>query len=255
MTTVDIRPFTLNVPESELEDLRERLRRTRWPANAPGAPWTYGTDFAYLKGLVAYWLDGYDWRAQEARLNALPQFVAPVDGRDVHFAYVRGNGPNPLPLLISHGWPGSFVEMLDVIGPLADPGAHGGDPADAFDVVVPSLPGYGFSAPPEGNHTGIPNAHRTLVFIGAPTGEHQLELVHYIDPPSPDGERPERNQLGAAHVCFNVEDLPALYAKLTALGVRFVTPPKMQTRPDGRQSGICYAQDPEGNWLEFIQPA
>jgi catechol 2,3-dioxygenase-like lactoylglutathione lyase family enzyme len=109
-------------------------------------------------------------------------------------------------------------------------------------------------APPEGNHTGIPNAHRTLVFIGAPTGEHQLELVHYIDPPSPDGARADRNQLGAAHVCFNVEDLPGLYERLAAQGVRFVTPPKMQTHPDGRRTGICYAQDPEGNWLEFIQP-
>jgi pimeloyl-ACP methyl ester carboxylesterase len=147
MTAIGIRPFKLDVPESELDDLRERLRRTRWPAAAPGDPWIYGTDLAYLKELVAYWLDGYNWRAWEARLNELPQFIAPVDGRDVHFVHVRGKGPNPLPLLISHGWPGSFVEMLDVIGPLADPAAHGGDPADAFDVVVPSLPGYGFSAP------------------------------------------------------------------------------------------------------------
>jgi len=147
MSTSTVRPFRLDVPENVLDDLRERLRRTRWPAEAPGAAWQYGTDLSYMKELVAYWLDGYDWRAQEARLNALPQFIANVDGLDVHFVHVKGQGPRRLPLLISHGWPGSFVEMLDVVGPLTDPAAHGGDPADAFDVVVPSLPGYGFSAP------------------------------------------------------------------------------------------------------------
>jgi pimeloyl-ACP methyl ester carboxylesterase len=142
-----IRPFTLTVPQSVLDDLHERLRRTRWPGEITASGWTYGSDLAYMKDLVAYWLDGYDWRRHEAALNRLPQFVAPVDGLDIHFVHVRGVGPNPLPLLISHGWPGSFSEMAAVIRPLADPAAHGGDPADAFDVVVPSLPGYGFSAP------------------------------------------------------------------------------------------------------------
>jgi pimeloyl-ACP methyl ester carboxylesterase len=148
MTTVAVRPFTIEVPESVLEDLRERLQRTRWPGEIAGGGWTYGTNLDYMRELVRYWLDDYDWRAQEAALNRLPQFIATVDGLEIHFVHVRGAGPSPLPLIISHGWPGSFAEMVEVIGPLADPAAHGGDPADAFDVVVPSLPGYGFSQHP-----------------------------------------------------------------------------------------------------------
>lgn len=143
-----LRPFTLSVPQDVLDDLKERLRRTRFPDEIPGSGWTYGTNLAYLRELVGYWLNQYDWRAAEAQLNAWPQFTASVGGLDLHFAYIRGSGPNPAPLLISHGWPGSFFEMLDVIGPLTNPAAHGGDPADAFDLVVPSLPGYGFSAHP-----------------------------------------------------------------------------------------------------------
>jgi epoxide hydrolase len=145
-TQAAVRPFTIEVSDAELEDLRERLRRTRWPGEIKDSGWTYGTNLEYMRELVRHWLDDYDWRAQEAALNRLPQFVATVDGIEIHFVHVRGVGPNPLPLIISHGWPGSFYEMMDVIGPLADPAAHGGDPADAFDVVVPSLPGYGFSA-------------------------------------------------------------------------------------------------------------
>jgi microsomal epoxide hydrolase len=144
-TETAVRPFKIDVAESVLEDLRERLRRTRWPGEIGGSGWTYGTNLDYLKDLVRYWLDEYDWRAQEAALNRLPQFTATVDGLEIHFVHVRGTGPDPLPLIISHGWPGSFAEMVEVIGPLADPAAHGGDAVDAFDVVVPSLPGYGFS--------------------------------------------------------------------------------------------------------------
>lgn len=142
-----VTPFRIEVPDEVLADLEDRLRRTRWPDQVPGSGWDYGTDMAYLKELVAYWLDGFDWRAQEAKLNAFPQFKTQVDGVDIHFVHVKGKGANPKPLLISHGWPGSFYEMHKVIGPLSDPAAHGGDPADAFDVVVPSLPGYGFSGP------------------------------------------------------------------------------------------------------------
>ena len=145
MTTVAVRPFTIDVPESVLDDLRERLRRTRWPGEIEDSGWTYGTNLAYMRELVRYWLEDYDWRKHEAALNRLPQFVATVDGLEIHFVHVKGKGPNPLPLIISHGWPGSFYEMAEVIGPLADPAAYGGDSADAFDVVVPSLPGYGFS--------------------------------------------------------------------------------------------------------------
>ncbi|MHB8574938.1 MAG: epoxide hydrolase family protein [Dehalococcoidia bacterium] len=148
MTTAEaVRSFQINVPDAVLEDLHERLRRTRFPGEAPGGGWTYGTNLAYMKELVAYWLESYDWRAAEAELNLMPQFMARVNGLDLHFVHIRGTGPAPLPLLISHGWPGSFYEMAGIVGPLTNPAAHGGDPADAFDVVVPSLPGYGFSEP------------------------------------------------------------------------------------------------------------
>ncbi len=141
-------PFRIAVPEADLADLRARLARTRWPDDVNDAAWSYGTELRFLKDLAAYWRDGFDWRAVEARLNALPQFMLEIDGLAVHFVHARGKGPAPLPLLISHGWPGSFVEMERIIPLLTDPGAHGGDPADAFDVVVPSLPGFGFSGRP-----------------------------------------------------------------------------------------------------------
>src|SRR6478735_913828 len=140
------RPFAIDVPEAVLDDLRARLAATRWPEPIPGAGWDYGVDVAYLRELCDYWREGYDWRAREARLNAIPGFVCEVDGVDLHFWHVRGNGPAPTPLLLVHGWPGSMVEFLELIGPLTDPAAHGGDPDDAFDVVVPALPGSGSQA-------------------------------------------------------------------------------------------------------------
>jgi pimeloyl-ACP methyl ester carboxylesterase len=141
-------PFRLRVDQGAIDDLRARLALTRFPDQAPGEPWAYGTDVAYLKRLVAYWRDGFDWRVQEARLNAFPQFKAPVHGIDVHFLHVQGRGPKPLPLLLSHGWPGSVFEFIDLIPRLTDPARFGGDPADAFTVVAPSLPGYGLSFAP-----------------------------------------------------------------------------------------------------------
>ena len=143
-----IRPYTIRVSQDDLDDVLRRLARTRWP-RAIVHDWSDGADLDYLRELVAYWSEGFDWRAQEARLNAFPQFVVSLSGRDVHFLHVRGNGPAPLPLIISHGWPGSFIEMLEIIPRLTDPRRFGGDPDDAFDVVVPSLPGYGFSAQPD----------------------------------------------------------------------------------------------------------
>ena len=141
-------PFTLHVPDEAIADLRERLARTRFPDPAPGEPWAYGTDVGYLRGLVDYWRDGFDWRAEEARLNAFPQYKVPLHGIDLHFLHVPGQGPDPLPLLLSHGWPGSVLEFLDLIPRLTDPARFGGDPADAFTVVAPSLPGYGLSFAP-----------------------------------------------------------------------------------------------------------
>ncbi len=143
-----LQPFRIDLPDSVLEDLKTRLARTRWPDEIPGAGWDYGSNLGYIKELVEYWRTSYDWRAQERMLNSFAQFTTQIDGLGVHFVHEKGQGPDPLPLIILHGWPGSFWEMYKVIGPLADPASHGGDAADAFDVIVPSLPGYGFSDRP-----------------------------------------------------------------------------------------------------------
>ncbi|HLL33847.1 MAG TPA: epoxide hydrolase [Streptomyces sp.] len=142
-----IRPFRLAVPDAELADLHDRLDRTRWPDQLPGVGWSYGVPADYLRELVRHWRHDYDWRAAEARLNEWPQFTTTIDGANVHFAHIRSPEPDATPLILTHGWPGSIVEFLDVVGPLTDPAAHGGDPADAFHVVVPSLPGFGLSGP------------------------------------------------------------------------------------------------------------
>jgi epoxide hydrolase len=135
--------FRIDVPEADLVDLRERLARTRWPTASPAPDWVQGIPLDYLQELVAYWAGPYDWRAAEARLNSYPQFLTEIDGQPVHFLHVRSAHAGALPVVLSHGWPGSVVEFLDVIGPLVDPP----DPADAFSLVIPSLPGYGFSGP------------------------------------------------------------------------------------------------------------
>jgi microsomal epoxide hydrolase len=142
-----IEPFRIDVPDTVLEDLRARLARTRLPNQVDGVGWDQGTELGYLQDLLAYWRDEFDWRAQEARLNAFDQYVTELEGQRIHFVHQRSPEPDAMPLLISHGWPGSVVEFLDVIGPLTDPRAHGGDPADAFHVVAPSLPGFAFSGP------------------------------------------------------------------------------------------------------------
>jgi len=142
-----VEPFEIAVPDEEISDLQSRLRATRWPAEAPVGDWRYGTDLAYLQDLCAYWADGYDWRMHEARLNQFDQFTTEIDGQHLHFVHARSAEPEARPLIISHGWPGSIVEFLHVIDPLRDPVAHGGAPEDAFHVVAPSLPGYGWSGP------------------------------------------------------------------------------------------------------------
>jgi pimeloyl-ACP methyl ester carboxylesterase len=141
-------PFSLSVAESDLADLKARLALTRFPDQAPDGPWAYGSDLAYMRTLVAYWREQFDWRAQEAALNAFPQFKVPLHGIDLHYLHVPGKGPSPTPLLLMHGWPGSVFEFLDIIPRLTDPVRFGGDPADAFTVVAPSLPGYGLSFAP-----------------------------------------------------------------------------------------------------------
>jgi epoxide hydrolase len=143
----EIRPFRIEVPQAALDDLGERLARTRWPAEPEGIGWSRGVPVGYLRELAEYWRTAYDWRRHEARLNQLPQFTTTVDGANLHFLHVRSPEPEATPLLLIHGWPGSVVEFQELIGPLTDPRAHGGDPADAFHVVVPSIPGHGFSGP------------------------------------------------------------------------------------------------------------
>jgi microsomal epoxide hydrolase len=142
---MNVEPFQIRVPDSVLADLRDRLARTRYPDELPGTGWTYGTQLSYLKDLVGHWRDRYDWRKHEAALNGFAQFRATVGDLGIHFIHVKGKGPKPFPLVITHGWPGSVAEFTKIIGPLTDPAAHGGDAADAFDVVCPSMPGYGFS--------------------------------------------------------------------------------------------------------------
>jgi pimeloyl-ACP methyl ester carboxylesterase len=144
----EIVPFRVAVPDADLDDLRRRLRATRWPDREAVGDWSQGIPLAYVQEVCRYWADEYDWRAREARLNELPQFRTEIDGLGVHFLHVRSPHPGALPLIITHGWPDSVVGFLKVIRPLADPGAHGGDARDAFHVVVPSLPGYGFSDKP-----------------------------------------------------------------------------------------------------------
>ncbi|MDR1999183.1 MAG: epoxide hydrolase [Frankiaceae bacterium] len=150
MDSSGIAPFQISIPQSDLDDLRDRLERTRWPGDAPEPGWARGIPQGYLRELAEYWRGPYDWRAQEARLNELPQYTTTIDGQRIHFAHVRSPEPGATPLLLLHGWPGSIVEFQGILGPLADPRAHGGDPADAFHVVAPSLPGYGFSTPLSG---------------------------------------------------------------------------------------------------------
>jgi epoxide hydrolase len=144
---MNIQPFEVSIPQEALDDLRGRIARTRWPDELPGVGWSRGVPLGYLKELAEYWRTGYDWRDWEARLNEFPQYTTEIDRQTIHFLHVRSSEPGALPLIMTHGWPGSIAEFMKIIGPLADPRAHGGDPADAFHVVAPSLPGFAFSMP------------------------------------------------------------------------------------------------------------
>jgi pimeloyl-ACP methyl ester carboxylesterase len=145
--STEVTPFTIAVPAAALEDLRQRLSNTRIASDFNNGDWQYGVERSYLVELMEYWRDGFDWRAQEAAINALPNYRVQIDDVPIHFIKVAGKGPNPIPIVLSHGWPWTFWDYSKVIGPLSDPAAYGGDPADAFDVIVPSLPGFGFSSP------------------------------------------------------------------------------------------------------------
>ncbi|MDT7723505.1 MAG: epoxide hydrolase [Actinomycetota bacterium] len=143
----DISPFRIDIPQKQLDDLHRRLDATRWPDELPGVGWSYGIPLGYVKDLAEYWRRSYDWRVHEARLNGFPQFTTTIDGQNVHFLHIRSPEENATPLVMTHGWPGSVAEFLDVVGPLTDPVAHGGSAEDAFHLVVPSIPGFGFSGP------------------------------------------------------------------------------------------------------------
>ncbi|WP_405803013.1 epoxide hydrolase family protein [Streptomyces sp. NBC_01187] len=144
---VDISPFTVEIPQTALDDLRDRLLRTRWPDELPGAGWDYGVALPYLKELAEYWATGYDWRVHEARLNQIPQFTTTIDGQNVHFLHLRSPEPEAVPLIVTHGWPSTVNDFLGIFGPLTHPRSYGGDPSDAFHVVAPSVPGFPFSGP------------------------------------------------------------------------------------------------------------
>ena len=153
--SAEVRPFRIDIEQADLDDLRDRLARTRWPDAETVDDWSQGIPLAYVRELCDYWRDGYDWRATEARLNAIPHFKTDIDGIGIHFLHVRSPLENAAPLVLTHGWPGSIVEFLKIIGPLSDPASHGGTDADAFHLVIPAIPGYGFSDKPAKNGWGV----------------------------------------------------------------------------------------------------
>ncbi|MEV5965908.1 epoxide hydrolase family protein [Kribbella sp. NPDC051952] len=186
--TSEVKPFRIEVPDADLEDLRERLRRVRWPRQLPGYGWDRGVPVAYLRGVVERW-QRYDWRAWETRLNAHPQFTTRIDGQTIHYLHARSPHPDALPLILTHGWPGSVAEFLEIIGPLTDPA----DPRDAFNVVAPSVPGHGFSVPLEEgwDHDRIARAWAVLMrelgyeqygAQGGDTGSVVSPLLGQVDP-------------------------------------------------------------------------
>ena len=222
-----VRPFQVAVPGDVLDDLQARLARVRWPDEIPGAEgsWEYGTDLTYLRELVAYWRDGYNWRAQEKAINELPQFTAPVGDVDVHFVHVEGQGPDPLPLLLCHGWPGSFWEFHRLIPQLTDPARFGGDPADAFTVVAPSLPGYGFSFRPGQRRFDVPAMAEVL-------GQLMVDVLGYEHFGAQGGD------WGAAVVSRLAYQRPSALAgiHLNLLFTRPGVPPGQEPTPEEAQA-------------------
>ncbi|WP_344950365.1 epoxide hydrolase family protein [Actinomadura miaoliensis] len=160
MEDTEIRPFRIAVPQGDLDDLRDRLARTRWPDQLPGVGWSYGIPLERVKELAEYWRTEYDWRRHEARLNEFPQFTTEIDGQRVHFLHARSPEPDALPLILTHGWPSTFADFSRMVGPLTDPRAHGGDPGDAFHVVAPSIPGFAFSGPTRERGWGLERVAR-----------------------------------------------------------------------------------------------
>lgn len=168
-----MKPFRIEIAQQELDDLQQRLAITRWPDAGPEAGWTRGIPRRYLEDLVQYWQHSYDWRAAEAELNSFDQFTTEIDGANVHFLHVRSPEPDAVPLLLTHSWPGSFVEFLDLIGPLTDPRSHGADPSRAFHLVIPTIPGFGFSGPTSDNGWGVQRIARAWADLMSELGYHR----------------------------------------------------------------------------------
>jgi microsomal epoxide hydrolase len=222
------RPFTLSIPDEAIADLKARLALTRFPDQAPHAAWAYGTDLGYMKTLVPYWKDQFDWRAQEAALNAFPQFKVQMPDVDLHYLQVPGNGPAPMPLLLMHGWPGSVFEFLDIIPRLTDPARFGGDPADAFTVIAPSLPGYGLSFDPGQKRFVIDDIAATLAAL-------MTDVLGYPRWAAQGGDwgAITASRLGQAHT----DNLIGIHINLMTLQVE-ATPPAEPTEEERR-----YARD------------
>jgi epoxide hydrolase len=220
MTTETLTGYTAQIPDVDLEDLRARLGRVRWPDEVAEAGWDYGVPLAQVRELTSYWRDGFDWRAQEKRLNAYPQFLTTIDGEQIHFLHVRSPQADALPLIITHGWPMSVFEYLDLIGPLSDPRSHGADPADGFHLVIPSVPGVGFSGPTRGRGWDTARISRAWVSLMARLGyerygAHGNDLGSQV---SPEVGRHDPEHVAGVHVTqlfsFPSGD-PAEFAGLT----------------------------------------
>lgn len=196
-TAQDIRPFRIDIPQESLDDLTARLANTRWPDELSGVGWSRGVPVAYLKELAEYWRTGFDWRAQEAALNEHPQFTTTIDGQVVHFLRVRSPEPDATPLMLLHGWPGSVVDFVDVAGPLSDPRRHGSDPSAAFDLVIPSLPGFGYSTPLAGPGMGPARMADVLVQLMSRLGYERYGVQGYD---TGTWVAPEMGKLDAEHI-------------------------------------------------------
>ncbi|MFC5835372.1 epoxide hydrolase family protein [Nonomuraea insulae] len=166
-------PFRIDIPQEQLDDLHHRLTTTRWPDDLPAVGWSYGVPTSYAQHLTDYWRTSFDWRAAEARLNAFPQFTTRIDGQNIHFLHARSPEPDALPLIITHGWPGSIAEFLTIIGPLTDPAAHGANPRDAFHVIAPSIPGFAFSGPTTETGWDLHRIARTWAHLMNRLGYHR----------------------------------------------------------------------------------
>ena len=191
---MNIQPFMINIPEAELNELQRRLKHTRWPDEVDGAGWDYGANLAYMQELVTYWQTRFDWRAQEQAINNFAHFRADIDGLGIHFIHERGQGPNPIPLILTHGWPSSFAEMLKMIPLLTAPECYGADPGDSFDVVVPSVPGFGFSDRPA--QPGMTRSRVADLWVQLMAGLGYSRFAAHA------------NDIGAVITCYLARDYP-----------------------------------------------